>query len=408
MIIPSIDLMGGKAVQLKQGREKVLERSDVIELAKYYSRFGEISVIDLDAAMNQGENESLIKEICKVAHCRVGGGIRTIEKAKRILANGAKQIIIGTAANEEFLSKLPKDKVLVAIDSKQGKITIEGWTTQVNASPEDYIKRFDNFCSGYLYTIVDKEGMMQGTDIESIKKIRGLTKKTIIAAGGISTIEEILALNKMNVSTQLGMCIYTGAVNLEEAYIAIMDFDKQDGLIPTIVQDIETKQVLMLAYSNKESLKKSLKDGLATYYSRSRKELWTKGQTSGNTQELISAKFDCDQDSLLFKVKQKGYACHTGRYSCFEDKEFCINELYNLLLDRKEKLPEGSYTTKLFKDEFKLQRKIMEEAFESVNYEKGDGLAWEASDLAYHMLTYMALHNVTPQDIINNLASRTK
>ena len=408
MIIPSIDLMDGKAVQLKQGKEKVLEREDVLELAKYYSRFGEISVIDLDAAMNKGDNEELIKEICKIAHCRVGGGIRDKEKAKRILANGAKQIIIGTAANEEFLSKLPHDKVLVAIDSKKGKVTVEGWTKEVNETPADYIKRFDNLCAGYLYTIVDKEGMMQGTDIEAIKEIRKLTNKTLIAAGGISTIEEIKTLVKMNVSTQLGMCIYTGAVNLEDAYVAVMDFEKQNGLIPTIVQDIESKQVLMLAYSNKESLKKSLKDGLATYFSSSRQELWTKGLTSGNTQELISAKFDCDQDALLFKVKQKGAACHTGRYSCFEDKEFCINDLYKLLLDRKAKLPENSYTTKLFKNEFYLQRKIMEEAFESVNYARGDGLEWEASDLAYHMLTFMALHNVTPQNIVSNLASRTK
>ncbi len=408
MIIPSIDLMGGKAVQLKQGKEKVLEKENVTELAKYYSRFGEISVIDLDAAMNKGNNEALIKEICKVAYARVGGGIRDIDKAKRILANGAKQIIIGTCANEEFLSKLPKDKVIVALDSKKGKITVEGWTRETDATAKDYIKRFDNLCDGYLYTVVDKEGMMQGTDIESVKEIRSLTDKKIIAAGGISTIEEIKTLVKMNVSTQLGMCIYTGAVNLVDAYTEVMDFEKQNGLIPTIVQDVETKQVLMLAYSNKESLKKSLETGNATYYSRSRKELWVKGLTSGNTQELISSKFDCDQDTLLFKVKQKGNACHLGRYSCFEDRDFCINELYNLLLDRKAKMPEGSYTTKLFKDEFKLQRKIMEEAFESVNFEKGDGLEWEASDLAYHMLVFMALNNVTPQDILNNLASRTK
>lgn len=408
MIIPSIDLMGGKAVQLRQGKEKVLEKDNVSELAKYYSRFGEISVIDLDAAMNKGNNEELIREICKVAHCRVGGGIRDKEKAKRILANGAKQIIIGTAANEEFLSKLPADKVLVAIDSKKGKVTTEGWTKEVDATPEDYIKRFDDLCAGYLYTIVDKEGMMQGTDIEAIKKIRAVTKKTLIAAGGISTIDEIVALNKLNVSTQLGMCIYTGAVKLEDAYIEVIDFEKQNGLIPTVVQDVDTKQVLMLAYSNKDSLRKSLSEGLATYFSRSRNELWTKGLTSGHTQELISAKFDCDRDSLLFKVRQKGVACHTGRYSCFEDKDFCINELYRLLLDRKSKLPEGSYTTKLFNNEFYLQRKIMEEAFESVNFEKGDGLEWEASDLTYHMLTFMAMHGITPQDIVNNLASRTK
>ena len=164
----------------------------------------------------------------------------------------------------------------------------------------------------------------------------------------------------------------------------------------------------MLAYSNKESLKKTFESGLATYFSRSRKELWTKGMTSGNTQEFVTARFDCDFDSLLFIVRQKGNACHLDRFSCFENKEFCINELYNLLLDRKEKLPENSFTTKLFKDEFYLKRKIMEEAFESVNFEQGDGLEWEASDLTYFMLTFMAKYGVTPQDIISNLASRTK
>ena len=107
-------------------------------------------------------------------------------------------------------------------------------------------------------------------------------------------------------------------------------------------------------------------------------------------------------------VRQKGNACHLGRYSCFGDKDFTVNELYNLLLDRKRLLPDKSFTTKLFKDEFYLKRKIMEEAFESVNYEQGDGLEWEAADLTYFMLTFMAMHNVTPQDILNNLASRTK
>lgn len=408
MIIPSIDLMSGKAVQLKQGKEKVLEREDVLELAKYYGRFGEIAVIDLDAAMGKGDNEELIKKICRIADCRVGGGIRDIEKAKRILANGAKKVIIGTAANEEFLSKLPREKVIVAIDAKNGKVTIEGWTKETDAIPEDLVKRFDGLCSGYLYTIVEKEGMLHGTDIEAIKKIRFLTKRSLVAAGGISTVDEIKNLIKMNISTQLGMAIYKGIIELEDAFCIALDFQKQNGLIPTIVQDFETKQVLMLAYSNRESVVKSLKTGQATYFSRSRQELWTKGLTSGNTQELVTARFDCDQDTLLYKVKQNGNACHLERFSCFEDRDFSIIELYNLLLDRLEKLPEGSFTTKLFKDEFFLKRKIMEEAFETVNFEQGDGLGWEVSDLVYFLLTYMAKNGITPRDIVNNLASRTK
>lgn len=408
MLIPSIDLMNGKAVQLRQGREKVLEREDVEELAKEFGKYGEIAVIDLDAAMGKGDNEEVIRKICKIAKCRVGGGIRTHEKAKRMLALGAKKIIIGTAASEEFLSKLPKDKVILAIDAKNGKISQKGWTEEIDKTPADFVKEFDNLCSGYLYTIVENEGMMQGTKIDEIKKIRELTNHELVAAGGISSIKEIVELEKINVSSQLGMSIYTGAIKLKDAFIANLDFEKQNGLIPTIVQDVDTKQVLMLAYSNRESLEKTFDTALATYFSRSRNEIWTKGLTSGNTQEFITARFDCDKDAILFYVRQKGNACHLERYSCFEEKEFCINELYELLLDRKKNLPENSFTTKLFKDEFYLKRKIMEEAFESVNFEQGDGLEWEASDLTYFMLTYMALHGVTPKDIISNLASRTK
>lgn len=406
MIIPSIDLISGKAVQLKQGKEKVLERDDVLELAKYYSRFGEIAVIDLDAAMGKGDNEELIKKICQIAHCRVGGGIRDIDKAKRLIANGAKKIIIGTAASEDFLKQLPKNKIIVAIDAKNGRITTEGWTKELNETPEDFVKRFDNLCSGYLYTIVEKEGMMGGCDVDAVKKIREITKKDLVAAGGICTIDEIVELESINVSSQLGMCIYTGAVALEEAFCACLNFK---DLIPTIVQDIDTKQVLMLAYSNKDAVAKSLNTGKATYYSRSRQELWEKGLTSGNTQELISAKFDCDADSLLYKVKQTGNACHLERFSCFEDKDFDIKELYDLLLDRKAKMPEKSFTTKLFKNREFLNSKILEEANEVTDFEHGeDDLAWEVADLTYFVLTLMADKNVKIRSVIDNLASRTK
>ena len=217
MIIPSIDLMDGKAVQLRQGKEKVLEKENVIELAKYYARFGEIAVIDLDAAMNKGkDNEDIIKEICKIAECRVGGGIRDIEKAKRILSYGARKIIIGTAANENFLSKLPKDKVIVAIDSRNGKITVDGWQTDTEVTTEAHVHRFGNFCSGFLYTIVEKEGMMQGTNLDAYRAIRKITNMPVVAAGGITTLDEIKELEEMNISCQLGMSIYTGKINLEE------------------------------------------------------------------------------------------------------------------------------------------------------------------------------------------------
>lgn len=408
MIIPSIDIMDGKAVQLQQGKKKVLERDDIFELAEYFGRFGEIAVIDLDAALGKGNNLEVIKKICKIAECRVGGGIRTVEKAREIIAYGAKKVIIGTCASEMLLTQLPKDKVIVAIDSNKGKVVTNGWQVETNSTPAEYVKRFDNLCSGYLYTIVEKEGMMAGTDLEAIKSVREITKKELIAAGGISTIDEIVELDKLNVSCQLGMGIYTGKIDIEKAYTSLLDFEKGKGLIPTIVQDISTDQVLMLAYSNKNTVKKSLKTGTATYYSRSRKEEWIKGATSGNTQKLISAKYDCDRDTLLYKVDQNGVACHTGRYSCFEEKDFSLNTLYKLLQERLEKLPEDSFTTKLFKNEVFLKRKINEEAFEVIHSITNDELAWEAADLTYFVLTLMVKYGVTIEDVKSHLASRTK
>ncbi len=408
MIIPSIDLMNGKAVQLKQGKEKVLEREDVFDLAGYFGRFGEIAVIDLDAAMGRGNNNELVKELCKVANCRVGGGIRTIERAKEVIANGAKKIIIGTAASKEFLNELNKDKVIVAIDSREGKVVTRGWQQESENTPEQLVKELDDYCSGYLYTIVEKEGLMGGCDLDAILKIRAITDKEIIAAGGITSIDEIIRIDQAGASCQLGMAVYTGKIILEEAFIELLDFEKNNGLIPTIVQERKSKQVLMMAYSSRESVKISLETGKATYFSRSKESLWTKGESSGNTQELIRAKYDCDRDTLLYIVDQTGVACHTGEYSCFDGKEFDFESLYDFLIDRFLNFPENSYTTKLFKDEFLLKRKINEEAFEVIQAKNKDELVWEVSDLTYFIMTLMVRHGITIEEVKNHLESRKK
>ena len=362
--------MDGKAVQLKQGMEKVLEREDVLELAKYYGRFGELSVIDIDAAVGNGDNERLIKQICKVASCRVGGGIRDVEKAKRILSYGAKKIIIGTGANEELLSKLPKEKILI----------------------------------GFVYTNVENEGMMQGIDFEKVKEIRNATTKEVVAAGGISSVEEIVKLQKMNIFTQLGMSVYTGKIKLEDAFVACIDFERRFGFIPTVLQDVDTKQVLGVVYSTPESLKFTLTTGKGTYFNRDQKKLFVKGETSGNIQELVSARFNCDFDALFFMVKEKGNACHLGRYSCFGDKEFSIGDMYNKIVDDTRILPDDSLTTKMLKNDFLLKRQLMDAAFRIVNFDKAHGLETETANFLQYLLILMAKNNITPQDVVNALS----
>lgn len=318
MIIPSIDIMGGKAVQLKQGKEKVYENENIDDLIEQYRLFPEINVIDLDSAMGKGDNKELIKRICQKVDCNIGGGIRNIELAKEYIEAGAKRIIIGTKATKEFLEQLPKEKVIVALDTKKGKLATYGWQKLEDQDIYKKMQELENYCEKYLITNVNVEGLNSGTDLQFFQTLVGKTKNDIMVAGGITTLEEIKAIHELGFDQVLGMAITSGKLNLVDCYIKIMNFQKQDGLIPTIVQDIETKEVLMLAYSNVDSIKKTFELKLATYYSRSRKQLWTKGEKSGNIQKIEKIYLDCDSDTLLFLVKQKGVACHRNKRTCFE------------------------------------------------------------------------------------------
>jgi phosphoribosylformimino-5-aminoimidazole carboxamide ribotide isomerase len=226
MIIPCIDLMGGKVVQLVQGRDKALEGGTPQEMLDQFSAFPEIQVIDLDAAIGTGSNDELVAYLAKRAKTRVGGGVRTAEKAASLLNLGAEKVIVGTAAftatgpNHEFLKELiaavPKDRILIALDSKGGKIVVKGWRESTNFTAREVIQQMEPYCGGFLCTYVDKEGMMQGTDLDWFRQLRSATTHEITAAGGITTMDDIQALDEVNVHSALGMAIYTGKLDLAE------------------------------------------------------------------------------------------------------------------------------------------------------------------------------------------------
>ena len=226
MIIPCIDLMDGKVVQLVQGREKALEGGSVQEMLRRFAAFPEIQAIDLDAAMGRGSNDELIRQVAAGATARVGGGVRTVERARALLEQGAHRVIVGTAAfgktgvNAEFLRALRdevgRERVVVALDSKGGRIVVKGWRESTELAAEEVLGALDPYCSGFLCTYVDKEGMMQGTDLEWFRRLRAATDLELTAAGGITTMEEVRALADMRVNAALGMAIYTGRLRLEE------------------------------------------------------------------------------------------------------------------------------------------------------------------------------------------------
>lgn len=413
MIIPSIDIMDGRAVQLKQGRTHVLtsEKSPV-ELAKEFNRYGEVAVIDLDAALGTGSNRDLVKELCRVADVRAGGGVRDVEAARDLLRAGAKKVIIGTAAEPDLLSKLPADKVMVALDQVDGKVVDHGWKTSTGESVLDRAERLSPYCSSFLSTFVSGEGCMEGVDETMVVKLRDGLKRPLTIAGGVSSTTDAISLNKLGVDVQVGMALYTGKLDLGESFSSSLKWGS-DGLIPTIVQDT-FGNVLMVAYSSKESLVEALTSGTGTYFSRSRNKLWKKGETSGNLQQLLSCRTDCDSDAIVFTVQQNGVACHNGSYTCFSNdtvRPFDLQSLFNIIADRKATITEGSelsYTQKLLTNRNMLNKKIMEEAFEVVSHTDRENLKWEIADLLYFVSVLASSEGISWKEIQNELGGRHK
>lgn len=221
MIIPCIDLMGGKVVQLVQGRDKALEAGTPLEMLERFAAFPQIQVIDLDAAMGNGFNDDLVELVASRAVARVGGGVRSANRARRLIEQGAFRVIVGTAAFqqpvlEEIAAAVTPERLMIALDSRQGKIVVRGWQESTEFTAEQVIRQFEPYCSGFLCTYVDKEGMMQGTDLDWFRRLRACTRHEITAAGGITTIEEIKQLQQLGVHSALGMAIYTGCLNLSE------------------------------------------------------------------------------------------------------------------------------------------------------------------------------------------------
>ena len=222
MLIPSIDLMGGKIVQLVQGERKALEFDDFDHWIARFSTYPLVQLIDLDAAMDNGDNRELIAMICKRLPCQTGGGIRSIERAKEQLALGAKRVIFGSALlkegaiNTDLAAEAAKAlgsvHLTFAIDSREGKVAIKGWKEGTSVLPANMIRALDQYCSAFLYTHIDSEGTMTGFPMAVARDLAALTKKRLIVAGGIKSHAEVDELDSIGVDAVVGMAIYTGAM----------------------------------------------------------------------------------------------------------------------------------------------------------------------------------------------------
>jgi phosphoribosylformimino-5-aminoimidazole carboxamide ribotide isomerase len=223
MLIPSIDLKGGAVVQLVQGERLAIRDEDVFRWVRRFERFPKVQVIDLDAAMGSGDNLAIVRQIAGALSCRVGGGIRTVERAQDVLSAGARQIIAGSSLfrngrpDLDFARTLSdavgRERVIAAVDSRNGKVVIHGWKTELPLTASEAVRALEPFCDEFLYTHVDTEGLMAGTNLEAILAVRHATTRRLTAAGGITTRREIDELHALGIDAVVGMAIYTGALD---------------------------------------------------------------------------------------------------------------------------------------------------------------------------------------------------
>lgn len=226
MLIPSIDLQNGAVVQLVQGETLAVRDDDVSKWVRRFQRFAAVQVIDLDAAMGVGDNLSIVRAVAPRLACRVGGGIRTVARAEEVLAAGARQIIAGSALfkngqpNLAFARSLAQsvgaDRVIAAVDARRGHVVIHGWKTPLPLTPVEAVRALEPFCGEFLYTHVDAEGLMKGTDLNAIMAVRRATTRRVSAAGGITTQREIDDLDAAGVNAVVGMAIYTGMLQIAD------------------------------------------------------------------------------------------------------------------------------------------------------------------------------------------------
>lgn len=423
LMIPCLYLQYEKAVT-GFGQRNLFGDGDVEALAKFYSDNGadELLVFDFSSADEQHERAiAKIKDICAASEIPViaAGNIKRMEDVKKLIYAGCAKTVLNFSKQsnidllEEVSKRFGKEKMMVSISD------LEEFT--------DNQTLIENYASAVLALDTIQDSIAQVSSIPIILHTEESREEAVYklleskAVGGLSGA--FVSSRQVELLSFKGKCKERGIdVDTFESSISWSEFKlNSDGLIPVVVQDYKTDEVLMVAYMNEEAFRTTLRSGKMTYWSRSRQELWTKGLTSGHVQYVKSLTLDCDNDTILAKVAQVGAACHTGNKTCFfkplMKKEYddtnplrVFQDVYDVILDRKENPKEGSYTNYLFdKGIDKILKKVGEECTEIVIAAKNpdkEEIKYEISDFLYHVMVLMAEKGVTWEDITRELARR--
>ncbi len=422
--VPCIYLYQQKAVRNLTDTTVVAENP--LDLVSAFNENAADELIVFDMSCGDAEHEAnldVMKDICALAEMDVvgGGNVKRMEDIKKILYTGCKRALLdydkaeNIAITEEVSLKFGKDKIWISYSEpevlKQQEDLLNRYVSgMVLLNPHKIEESILNSSLPFIVQI-EQTQLNKILEVFAYESLCGITGNTIN-----DNVKEILSLKQLCQANSVAVETITPAYNWSDFKL------NSDGMLPVIVQDYKTNEVLMMAYMNEESYLNTLKTGRMTYYSRSRQELWLKGDTSGHFQYVKSLHADCDMDTLLAKVSQVGAACHTGKRSCFFNEIFkkdytessnpleVFEEVFAVIKDRKIHPKEGSYTNYLFdKGIDKILKKLGEEATEIVIAAKNPNaneIKYEISDFLYHMMVLMAEKDVTWEEITTELANR--
>ena len=447
-VIPCLDFKDGKVVK-GVGFTGLKEVGDPVSFAKKYRDAGadELVFLDISATVKGRDTAAgYVKEIAQAIDIplTVGGGIKSIEDMERLFALGASKVSVNSAAVKnpnlvsEASAKFGKDRIVIAIDAARSG---DSWTVLTYAGEKDegldvvaWAKEVEERGAGaILVTSKDFDGAQKGYDLELLGALKQAVNIPVIASGGAGNLEDFKAGVEAGADAVLAASVfhfdqisvrelkeYLAANGIPVSAKGLEPAFNSDGLVPAIAVDYLDNRVLMQAYMNKEAWEKTLQTKRATYFSRSRKKLWVKGEESGNIQLVKDIALDCDRDCVLLYVEQKGPACHTGNETCFYTRlcgeDGTIGEALTMVSrtvrNRKENPKSGSYTNYLFDQGIdKILKKVGEETAEVIIAAKNNSsseLIYEVADLMYHLSVLLEERQLTWQDIAAELKGRAR
>jgi len=302
--------------------------------------------------------------------------------------------------------KIGRQRLIVAVDARNGEIVVDGWKTPTGLNLIEAAKAVESYAGELLFTCVEREGTMTGIDLDPVQKLREAVSCQVTVAGGVSEISEVEKIAALGCDVQLGMAIYTGKINLADAFISCLNWKKGEQLLPIIVQAPDG-QIVMTGFTNREALAQTFKRGNVCFHSRTQNRLWMKGESSGNVLNIVKMRSDCDCDALLATAQPAGPVCHTGGWSCFAtNREYSWEYLQDIITERFKNPVPGSYTATL--DDDLVREKIMEEAKELCDAKTRDEIIWEAADLLYFSTVLMTRCGVSVRDVLDELDRRNK